>query len=270
MKKFKLPSLAMIVGVIVISCNPTDEANSQSYIGKEYYTQSGLGYQIHKAGEGDQAKAGDLVTVHYAGRLEDGTEFDNSYKKGTPFTFQLGAGKVIKGWDEGIALLNVGDSATLIIPSYLGYGDRNMGVIKPGSTLIFDVELVATKKPTKPWKLDGKEIVDVRPGLQMIYLERNENGVKAENGKTVTVNYSGYFNKNNRKFDSSVDKGTPFSFVLGQGMVIQGWDLGVAEMRTGEKARLIIDADLAYGDRGMGPIPPNAKLYFDVELLSVQ
>ena len=94
-------------------------------------------------------------------------------------------------------------------------------------------------------------------------------GTEAVNGKSVTVNYSGTLT-NGTKFDSSYDRGTPFSFTLGAGEVIKGWDLGVAGMKVGGKRKLTIPSDLGYGSRGAGAdIPPNATLVFEVELLEV-
>ncbi len=106
-------------------------------------TPSGLWYVIEQEGTGAQATAGKQVSVHYAGKLQNGTEFDNSYKRGEPISFTLGAGQVIPGWDEGIALMKEGGKYKLIIPSELGYGKRGAGgVIPPNATLIFDTELV--------------------------------------------------------------------------------------------------------------------------------
>jgi FKBP-type peptidyl-prolyl cis-trans isomerase len=95
-------------------------------------------------------------------------------------------------------------------------------------------------------------------------------GESAKNGDTVSVHYTGTL-ENGTKFDSSVDRGTPFSFTLGVGQVIQGWDLGVAGMKVGEKRKLTIPSELAYGDTGTpgGPIPPKATLIFEVELLGI-
>jgi FKBP-type peptidyl-prolyl cis-trans isomerase len=94
-------------------------------------------------------------------------------------------------------------------------------------------------------------------------------GVEAKNGDKVSVHYTGTL-ENGQKFDSSVDRGTPFSFTLGAGQVIRGWDLGVLGMKNGEKRKLTIPADLAYGAAGAGGlIPPNATLIFEVELLSI-
>jgi FKBP-type peptidyl-prolyl cis-trans isomerase len=105
-------------------------------------TNSGLKYQVISAGEGKAAKKGDKVTVKYRGSLLDGTIFDET-KPGTPeFTFTVGAGQVIQGWDEGFQLMKEGDKLKLIIPWTLGYGPRGSGPIPPYSTLLFDVELV--------------------------------------------------------------------------------------------------------------------------------
>lgn len=106
-------------------------------------TESGLYYKITKKTEGKSPKAGDNVSVHYAGKLTNGTEFDSSFKRNEPLEFPVGTGRVIKGWDEGILLLKEGETATLLIPPAMGYGERGAGgVIPPNAWLIFDVELV--------------------------------------------------------------------------------------------------------------------------------
>jgi FKBP-type peptidyl-prolyl cis-trans isomerase FkpA len=95
-------------------------------------------------GQGAACKAGDTVSVHYTGRLDDGTKFDSSHDRGQPFSFKLGAGRVIAGWDQGVAGMKVGGKRTLVIPPQLGYGSRGAGgVIPPNATLTFDVELLA-------------------------------------------------------------------------------------------------------------------------------
>lgn len=109
-------------------------------------TESGLRYKIIQKGNGKQAEAGKTVSVHYQGSLENGKTFDSSYVRKKPIEFPLGKGHVIEGWDEGIALLQVGDKARFVIPAYLGYGDRGAGgVIPPNATLVFDVELMDVK-----------------------------------------------------------------------------------------------------------------------------
>ena len=109
-------------------------------------TQSGLDFIEIEAGTGAQAQAGKTVAVHYTGKFQDGKIFDTSTTRGEPIEFQLGVGQVIKGWDEGIAMMRVGGKAQLIIPPDLAYGEKGAGgVIPPNATLVFDVELVSVK-----------------------------------------------------------------------------------------------------------------------------
>jgi len=107
-------------------------------------TDSGLKYEDLVEGTGETAQAGQMVTVHYTGWLENGSKFDSSKDRNDPFRFKLGAGQVIRGWDEGVAGMKIGGTRKLTIPANLGYGARGAGgVIPPNATLIFDVELLA-------------------------------------------------------------------------------------------------------------------------------
>ncbi len=109
-------------------------------------TPDGLIIEDQVIGTGAEAKAGQKVTVNYSGTLTDGTKFDSSYDRGQPFSFNLGAGEVIRGWDEGFAGMKVGGKRKLTIPSALGYGASGAGgVIPPNATLVFEVELLGVK-----------------------------------------------------------------------------------------------------------------------------
>lgn len=125
---------------ISVQASPATSSNEAS---KTQKTESGLEYIIIKEGTGAKPKKGDKVKVHYTGKLPDGTVFDSSRTRGNPIEFTLGVGQVIKGWDEGIALLKEGSQAKLTIPPALAYGARGVPPrIPPNATLIFEVELV--------------------------------------------------------------------------------------------------------------------------------
>ncbi|OWY66404.1 peptidylprolyl isomerase [cyanobacterium TDX16] len=110
---------------------------------KAITTDSGLKYTVLQEGNGEMPKKGQTVVVHYTGTLEDGSKFDSSRDRGQPFSFKVGTGQVIKGWDEALSTMKVGERRQIVIPPELGYGARGAGgVIPPNATLIFDVELL--------------------------------------------------------------------------------------------------------------------------------
>jgi len=241
----------------------------------EFTTASGLKVKITEKGNGKQVIKGDKVTAHYTGTLEDGKKFDSSKDRNQPFSFKVGTGQVISGWDEGFQLLSIGDKATFTIPSNLGYGANGAGgVIPPNATLFFDVEVldaVASPAPKAavPYDVTGLDTIKMQSGLRFLKVESGT-GEKAQQGKYVSVHYTGYL-MDGKKFDSSVERGEPIEFQLGKGMVIKGWEEGIELMHVGDKMRFIIPSELAYGEKGApGAIPANATLIFDCELVGVQ
>jgi peptidylprolyl isomerase len=246
-----------------------EESKEKSNLGKEITTSSGLTYVDEVIGEGNNPRTGDKVVVHYTGTLENGTKFDSSVDRDRPFEFTIGVGRVIKGWDEGVASMKVGGKRKLTIPPELGYGSRNMGTIPSNSTLLFDVELIEIKQKfvDTDFSLPGKEEI-TESGLRMI-IHKEGNGQIPISGQTVKVHYTGIL-ENGTQFDSSHDRGRPFSFQLGQGRVIKGWDEALSLMSKGEKRTLIIPPDIGYGSRNMGKIPPNSTLVFEVELIDFE
>lgn len=135
--------IALIVIFIAARNNPSSPATTDS--GNLITTSTGLQYEDLVVGTGPAAQAGDSVSVNYTGWLEDGTKFDSSLDSGAPFDFTLGTGRVIQGWDQGVAGMQVGGKRRLIIPPELAYGPQDYGPIPGGSTLTFEVELLSIK-----------------------------------------------------------------------------------------------------------------------------
>lgn len=217
-----------------------------------------------QAGNGQQAQNGDMLKMHYTGWVYDvsakdnkGKSFDSSLKRNKPFVFELGAGEVIKGWDQGLVGMKVGGKRRLVIPADLGYGKRGTGPIPGNATLLFDVELLNVIR---------LQVKDLRVGT----------GRKVKKEDKLTLHYVGWVydesapDGKGAKFDSSIDRGVPFNLRIGMGRVIKGWDKGLIGMQKGGLRRLIIPSELAYGKQDLGVIGPHSTLVFDVQLMQVE
>ena len=259
---------------------------------------SGVYFLEAKKGNGKKIDTGDIVRIQFDLTLANGAKVFSSKDRGEPMQLTYGQPFDTPGFDEGIGYMTAGGQAKFIVPSEMAFGAAGRGaIIPPFSTLVYDVEVVdvTTKSEAEKQKeaeLKQKEMqidqakigeaaklkkyieanhITVTPtasGLYYIEIEKGT-GPKAEAGKKVKVHYTGTL-LDGTKFDSSVDRGAPFSFGLGQGQVIKGWDEGIAMMNVGGKAKLIIPSSLAYGPSDMGTIPPYSPLVFDVELIEVE
>ncbi len=206
--------------------------------------------EVLEPGSGDAPQPGDYVKVHFIGSLADGTEFANSYEIGEPLVYPFGRSLFFEGWDLALSQMTFGEKVRVEIPSAMAFGEQGAGVIPPNSDLYFEMELVD--------KVDiAYEEVEAGSGAQ------------AQDGDTVRVHYVGKLD-DGTEFDNSYTRGEPIEFVLGQGFVIPGWEIGILKMKEGGKAILTIPPELGYGSQGAGgAIPPNATLTFEVELVSV-
>lgn len=247
-------------------------------------TESGMFYIMEKEGSGDvHPTQEDKITAHYHGTLLDGTVFDSSYDRGEPFTFSLGG--VINGWKEAIPMLTKGGKGKFFIPSNLGYGNRPAGKIPPNSVLVFDIELVDFMDPETARKAElekmkgaiakeaatmsnyakekGLAVQTSESGIQY-NISKEGSGDNPTTASLVTAHYHGTL-LDGTVFDSSVDRGEPITFRLGQ--VIRGWQEAIPMLKKGGKGTFIIPSPLAYGPRQAGKIPPNSPLVFEIELV---
>lgn len=250
-------------------------------------TESGLQYVVLREGSDDGVSPEsprDRVTVMYEGRLaESGETFDSSYERDASATFQLN--QVIRGWTEGLQLMSEGDEYVFFIPAALGYGDnpRPGGLIKPGDDLIFRVELedVRLAPPPKlvdeaafaahsPWDSDHADVVKTGSGLEYVILASGpEEGASPVGGEMVVVHYEGRLAETGETFDSSFARGEAAMFPADQ--LIAGWVEALQLMKPGDRWLMQIPSELAYGEAGTpgGPIPPNADIVFEVEMMDV-
>jgi len=155
------------------------------------------------------------------------------------------------------------------VPPELGLGEYGSGDIPANATLVMEITLEDVKEPQVPTEVDPADFTTTASGLKYYDIVEGTGATPAA-GQTVSVNYTGWL-EDGTQFDSSYDRGQPFTFALGQSQVIPGWDEGVATMKVGGKRQLVVPAALAYGGSGAGGvIPPNATLIFEIELLDVQ
>lgn len=235
-------------------------------------TDSSLVYADIKVGDGTEAIDKSIVATHYNLWFEtaDGIEYVDSSYESTPVNFTVGStDTVFPGWSEGVTGMKVGGIRQLIIPSALGLGEQAYGNIPANSVLVMEIELVSVQEPLVKTEVKESDYTTTESGLKYYDLQDGA-GDSPATGQTVVVHYTGWL-EDGTQFDSSVARGQPYSFVLGTGSVIPGWDEGVATMKVGGKRQLVVPADLAYGETGSGgTIPPNAILIFEVELLEIQ
>ena len=181
---------------------------------------SDLKIEITQKGSGTEAANGMSVSVHYTGKLTDGTKFDSSLDRGTPFTFTLGQGSVIKGWDQGVLGMMVGEKRTLTIPSELGYGSAGAGAsIPPNATLIFDIELLDVQMPIVLGQSNPTKFIELqKDGYIVIDIRREEEWIETgiiEGAETITAfTESGQLHKDFQEKFFSLAKGPETPILL--------------------------------------------------------
>lgn len=232
-------------------------------------TASGLVTRVLTKGTGkDHPKANERVKVNYAGWTKDKHMFDASAVHGGPATFM--AGKLIKGWTEGLQLMVAGEKRRMWIPAALAYGDKPTQPGAPYGDLVFDVELLEVLPELKPppvpadVKAAPADATKTASGLAYKILKKGTGTTTPSSTSYVQVNYTGW-TPDGKQFDTSTTEGEPAAFPLDH--VIKGWTEGLQLLHKGDVARLWIPSDLAYGDHPKRPGAPAGPLVFEVELV---
>lgn len=243
-----------------------DAAAADATLWREH--PSGLEWRDARPGHGEEAVRGATVQVHYTGRLLDGTVFDDSRRRGEPFTFRIGAGQVIRGWEIGVEGMREGGRRELMVPPELGYGQRAVGPIPAGSTLVFDVELVRVIEAPPPLSAGPAEVdakrVSRRTGVQWADLRRGE-GHKPRKGRRVCVAYTAW--SEGELIDDTRSRGRCWWFRYGHDVVLEPLVEGLATMREGGLRQLRIPASSLSGPGPNGPIAASGPVILEVELV---
>ncbi|MFJ6796254.1 FKBP-type peptidyl-prolyl cis-trans isomerase [Streptomyces sp. NPDC091268] len=244
-------------------------------------------------GNGPVLKKGDIAQVNYSGQVWDGKEpFDASFGKGKPFDVTIGAGQVIKGWDQGLEGKKVGSRLELVIPPDLGYGAQGSGdKIKPNATLVFVVDIVkgtsvpASAKgkevpqddkdlPKVGTNTDGKEISvavpkDATPPAKLVsdYVLESD-GAVVKDTDSVVVKFNGKTWKDDKTFESTYTSDTTVTWPMDQ-LSVKGLKEGLVGKKVGSRILLVIPPDQGFGDKEQGTIPANSTLVFGLDILAV-
>jgi FKBP-type peptidyl-prolyl cis-trans isomerase len=285
----------LFIFVLALSVGFLSSCQDQSEFPGYEKTATGLYYKFYTDVDDTlYPKVGDFIDVDMIYATEDTVMFDS---RDLPKPMQMPMVESVHAGDiyEGMALMNIGDSATFIcnadsvltklfrfrsIPPELDSVENIYFHVKMKD--IMSKDAMDAKRDAEMKKLESEELdlrnayllenyPDAQPTESGLFFisEKKGSGSKPETGQKVKVHYTGMF-LDGTKFDSSVDRGQPFEFTLGQQQVISGWDEGIAMMRKGGKAILVIPSDIAYGPSGRGSIPPFSTLVFEVELIDFE
>lgn len=284
-----LKTIGFVLGICILA------ASCNQY--RMQVTENGLKYQFHEQNkDARKAKLGDIISFHLVLKNSEDSTLRNTYEENMPVKLVLQQPPFKGSFEEGLAMLAVGDSASFFVNADTLFAKMMQPMppmVKKGSDLSFTVKVLniqtseefqkqqaeegAAQKAIDAKVIDkyiadnnlGSKVQKTESGLHYVVLKPGS-GATPETGDVVKVHYTGKL-LDGKVFDSSIDNpqtgGKPIDFQVGVGMVIPGWEEGIMMMKKGEKRTLIIPSGLGYGAEGSGPIPANAVLLFDVELV---
>lgn len=263
----KIHVIFFLSGLLSLPLFPQENSDT-AFLG----TPSGLQYLLLSPGRAPHADDGYRVTFHLCGVTASGDTFVNTFAKGHPLSLIVGTGQMIPGLDEGIRLCGTGGEIVLRVPAHLGYEDKGTGDVPPGSDLLLHVKILKVSDHPLvivPYRPVGRDTLITPKGVRYILLRRGPGPLPRRND-SITLHYTGYL-IDGKVFDSSLLRGQPFSFRLGDPGIIRGWNEVFPYLPLGTKARIIIPWKMAYGKKGQPPrIPPKSDLIFDVEILQIK
>ncbi len=262
---------------------PTRDAAIEKYIADNKIqnvkgSPDGFYYVIEQEGTGNFPQLGKEVLVHYVGTRLDGKKFDSSRDRGQPFSFPLGQGRVIKGWDKGIPLFKEGSRGKLFLPAAVAYGERGAGADIPANTpLVFDIEVIPAPvvlpeatQIENYMKSYPAHVFTKSPDGLLFSIENKGTTAPAKLGDKVVFHFVGKF-LDGRVLGDSHQSGNPLNLSCGQNQMLPGggFDKAFQMLGKGGKGQFIVPSDLGLGKQGAQGIPPGTPLVFDLEVIDI-
>lgn len=224
--------------------------------------EDGLRIEWTKKNPGNAIQSGDVLMVNYKARVAAGEEYDSNTEIGEPVPIKSNVGMLIKGWEEGILLMNVGDKGRIMIPNALAYGENGyLDKVPPQADIIVEIEIVSRVEP-----------IVLDEGVKVYKWKTVTGGKKPVKNQLITFDYFAYTTgKNGRMYDNSYQNAVPFSFKFENAGVVEGLHQGMSVMKEGENAFIEIPSALAYGKKGLVDlVPSNTDIVYDVRVNSIK
>jgi len=222
----------------------------------------GLRIEWTKKNTDNQIQLNDAVMVNFHARVAGGEEYDSNDPIGEPIPLKTNIGMMVKGWEEGMLMMHVGDKGRIMIPNALGYGDNGyLDKVPPQADLIIDIEIVSKIQP-----------IVLEEGVKVYKYKTIEGGANPVKNQLITFDYFAFtVGKDGHLYDNSYKNGEPFSFKFENAGVVEGLHQGMSVIKAGENAFIEIPAELAYGKQGLiDLVPSKTNIVYDVRVISVE